>query len=75
MPKPVQFEINVAQDKLDTIRGRVAAYRAFAAPDTANDWQFGMSSRVLEDIRNHWLTGYDWRADWSALAQSKCGTR
>lgn len=63
------FEINVAQAKLDSIRERVANYSWFPAPTGLPDWQLGMSTPVLQDIQNYWLTEFDWRSAEANLNQ------
>ncbi|WP_084420669.1 epoxide hydrolase family protein [Henriciella litoralis] len=62
MSGPNPFSINVSDDVLARIRTRVEAYRPFPAPEAGGDWAFGMSTPAMEDLRQYWLTEYDWRA-------------
>lgn len=58
-----RFDIDVADETLDRIRDRVAAYRWFSAPaDAQTGWEYGMSTQVLKDLQAYWLEQYDWRA-------------
>lgn len=69
MGTPQPFTINIAQDKLDTIRARVEVYNWFPAPAGLPDWQLGMSTPVLKDLQAYWLNAYDWRAEECKLNQ------
>ena len=54
------FTIAIPDDKLAAIRERVASYQ-FHTPPVDDDWQYGMKTSVLSDIRDYWLDAYDWR--------------
>ncbi|MEC7291525.1 MAG: epoxide hydrolase N-terminal domain-containing protein, partial [Pseudomonadota bacterium] len=69
MPDIQPFQIDIAASKLDSIRRRVADYQWHAAPEGLGDWQLGMSTPVLKDIQDHWLTAFDWRAAEARLNQ------
>jgi len=62
MTAPTPFKISVPEEKLVAIRSRVEAYKWFPAPKEAPDWAFGMSTPVLKELQDYWLTTYDWRA-------------
>ena len=61
MSEPTPFSIEISQARLDAIHQRVEAYQFHPAPVDDN-WQYGMKTSVLADIREHWLHSYDWRA-------------
>ncbi len=64
------FKIDISQTKLESIRSRVKAFKWFAAPDnSADDWQYGISTPFLKDIQAYWLNRYDWRAEETKLNQ------
>ncbi len=56
------FEIPVNEAKWHGVKARLAAYPWFDAPIGGTDeaWMHGMSTPVLKDVVNHWLTAYDW---------------
>lgn len=55
------FKIQVPDAKLAAIRARVEAYRWFPAPANEQDFAYGMSTPVMQDIQRYWLETYDWR--------------
>jgi pimeloyl-ACP methyl ester carboxylesterase len=60
------FTIHVSDDTLDFIRRRVRDYRWDALPD-AGGWHRGTEIAFLRELCDHWLAGYDWRAQEAAL--------
>lgn len=63
MIEPTPFRVEVPDAKLADIRERVQRYRPFPAPvDEGDDWRYGINSRWLERLRDHWLNRFDWRA-------------
>jgi pimeloyl-ACP methyl ester carboxylesterase len=55
------FLIAVPDDRLATIRAKVAAFDWGMMPD-AGDWRSGVGLADLKRLVDHWLTRYDWRA-------------
>ncbi|WP_010162419.1 epoxide hydrolase family protein [Sphingomonas sp. PAMC 26617] len=55
------FIIAVPDDRLATIRAKVAAFDWTMVPD-AGEWQSGVGLADLKRLVDHWLTRYDWRA-------------
>lgn len=55
------FLIAVPDDRLATIRAKVAAFDWTMVPD-AGEWQSGVGLADLKRLVDHWLTRYDWRA-------------
>ncbi len=66
MTAPKPFKIDVPQATLDRIAERVAAYRWFPAPSD-DDWRYGMSTAVLQDVVAYWRDAFDWRAAEASL--------
>lgn len=61
MTQPRPFKIQVPDAKLAAIRARVEAYRWFPAPANEQDFAYGMSTPVMQDLQRYWLETYDWR--------------
>jgi microsomal epoxide hydrolase len=60
---PTPFRVDVPDARLAEIRERVARYRHFPAPvDEGDAWRYGINSRWLKRLCDHWLDGFDWRA-------------
>jgi pimeloyl-ACP methyl ester carboxylesterase len=60
----IQFRIDVDDAVLARIRAQVAGYRWPVAPEDegAEDWSRGCNTAWLQQLQQHWLTHYDWRA-------------
>ena len=58
---PEPFTIQVPQEKLDGILGRVASY-PWETLDDLGDWRFGPPASYMHRVAEHWLSSYDWRA-------------
>ena len=58
---PEPFAIEVPQEKLDGILGRVASY-PWETLDDLGDWRFGTPASYMRRLAEHWLSSYDWRA-------------
>ena len=56
------FTLNVPQERLDWIAGRVADAHIGYAPDDDSDWKYGTSARYLAEFREYWRDRFDWRA-------------
>ena len=69
MTSPTPFKISVSDEKLADIRKRVEAFRWFPAPAGFPDWSLGVSTPVLKDLQNYWLTEFDWREAEARLNQ------
>jgi pimeloyl-ACP methyl ester carboxylesterase len=59
MPKP--FTIAVPDERLASIRAKVAAFDWGAVPD-AGGWESGVGLADLKRLVDYWQTRYDWRA-------------
>lgn len=58
---PQPFSLDVPEAVLDDLRDRLARTRF--APDVDNDsGKYGLSTERLRELVEHWLNGYDWRA-------------
>jgi pimeloyl-ACP methyl ester carboxylesterase len=62
------FRIDVPQDDLDDLFGRLARTRW---PDELPGvgWSYGVSKRYLVELVEHWRVGYDWRKHQARLNQ------
>ena len=61
------YRIHVPQADLDDMLRRVATVRWSAAVPSLPDRDAGIASDVLHRLTEHWLTGWDWRDQESAL--------
>lgn len=61
MTSPTPFKIAIPDDKLAAIRSRVEAYPWFPAPENEQGFAYGMSTPVMKNLQQYWLSGYDWR--------------
>lgn len=61
------FTVDVAQEKIDAIRAKLAASEITYAPSDDRDWRYGADARYLAEFRAHWLERYDWRAEEARL--------
>lgn len=57
----IPFTIAVPDDRLATIRAKVAAFDWAALPD-AGGWRSGVGIADLKRLADYWLTRFDWRA-------------
>ncbi|MEJ3748277.1 epoxide hydrolase family protein [Actinomycetes bacterium KLBMP 9797] len=55
------FQIQIPEDRLDDLRGRLAAAR-WPAPLPGDGWDLGVPTDWLRELVEYWRTGYDWRA-------------
>jgi pimeloyl-ACP methyl ester carboxylesterase len=60
------FRIDVKQAVLDDLHERIARTRWPEEPPGAG-WSMGADLSFMKRLADHWLTGYDWRAQESAL--------
>lgn len=60
------FKIDIPQQRLDRILGRVADFDWEGFPD-AGGWSAGIGKDDLRRIMDHWTGAYDWRAQERAL--------
>ncbi len=57
---PARFTVDVPDCELVDLRERLEHFRA--VDDFANDdWSYGFNGRYLSELREHWLSVYDWR--------------
>lgn len=65
MSAPTSFKIDIAQEMLDAIAAKVAAYKWHAAPEIAEDdnrWAYGADTEYMRELCTYWLEKFDWRA-------------
>lgn len=55
------FEIPVEPEEAEWVRRRVEAFRFFEEPEEAG-WRYGANRAYLEQLRDYWLTAFDWPA-------------
>jgi pimeloyl-ACP methyl ester carboxylesterase len=68
MPDVRPFQIEVAQDVLDRIRERVAAYQWHESPrgpGLEDSWAYGANLNFMKRLCAYWVEEYDWRK-WEA---------
>lgn len=56
-----EFRIEVPQTDLDDLRTRLERTR-WPEPETPDDWTQGLPLNYARELRDYWLTHYDWRA-------------
>ncbi|QKV95740.1 epoxide hydrolase [Streptomyces sp. NA02950] len=60
------FRIEIAQERLDDLRERLAGTRwPDALPEAG--WEYGAALPYVRELADHWRTGYDWRVHEAAL--------
>lgn len=55
------YRIAVPADRIASLRRRLAETR-WPERETVDDWSQGVPLAVLQDLCDHWRTGYDWTA-------------
>lgn len=60
--KPVPFQVDIAEARLQRIGEQLASARWPAAPADDGGWRYGADLRFLRQLLEHWRTRYDWRA-------------
>lgn len=55
------FTIPANADEAAWIRRRIEDFRFFEEPEDAG-WRYGANRAYLEELRDYWLTGFDWPA-------------
>jgi pimeloyl-ACP methyl ester carboxylesterase len=63
---PVPFRVGVADTTLQDLQRRLARTR-FDPEDGAVDWEAGTSPAYLRQLVAYWRSGYDWRAQETAI--------
>jgi pimeloyl-ACP methyl ester carboxylesterase len=61
-----RFRIDVGDDVLADLRGRLAATR-WPEAEPVDDWSQGMPLGYTRELADYWATGYDWRPREAAL--------
>ena len=64
------YDIKVAQARLDWIRDRVAAYQWGDAPllgDNEDPWAYGADLAAMRGLCTYWLDSYQWQDTQSEL--------
>jgi pimeloyl-ACP methyl ester carboxylesterase len=56
----IPFRIDVAEEDLEDLRGRLARTR-WPEPETVEDWSQGIPLAYVQELCEYWRTGYDWR--------------
>ncbi|MHA6482176.1 epoxide hydrolase family protein [Paenibacillus sp. strain BS8-2] len=59
------YRIEVSQEELDDLKGRLARSRYPELPETG--WERGVPLSYLKELANHWQQEYDWRGQESRL--------
>ncbi len=60
------FQVAIEQEVLDDLASRLERTRW--PPDPGNeDWRYGVARSYLEQLVEHWRSGYDWRAQERAI--------
>ncbi len=54
------FRVDIAEDDLEDLRGRIAATRWPDEVDGAG-WDYGSNLGYMRELADYWLTGFDWR--------------
>ena len=63
-----QFNISVPQTVLDELHQRLALTKLpSAAPDSNDEWDYGVPLKDVQRLLARWRDGYDWRAAEAAL--------
>jgi pimeloyl-ACP methyl ester carboxylesterase len=66
MPEPTPFRIDVPNNVLDDLRGRLARTR-WPEAECVDDWSQGMPLAYTRELAAYWADGYDWRSREAAL--------
>lgn len=62
------FRIDIPQERLDDLRDRLGRTRSpFWVPDAGSEWDHGITPDYLQELADHWATGFDWRVHESEL--------
>ena len=62
------FSISVSQSALDALQKKLApATLPTAAPESEDEWNYGVPLKDIERLVARWKDGYDWRAAEAAL--------
>ena len=56
-----EFKIDIADAELDDLRTRLEQTR-WPDPETPSDWSQGVPLEYAKELRDYWLSDYDWRA-------------
>src|SRR5262245_48727702 len=56
------FRIDIPRARINGIMARFRGTEWRDAPDDPDPWAYGTSLPVMQDLVQHWLTKYDWRA-------------
>ena len=63
-----QFNISVPQTVLDELHQRLALTKLpSAAPDSNDEWDYGVPLKDVQRLLARWKDGFDWRAAEAAL--------
>ena len=60
------FKISVADETLDTIRNKVAAYPWHEMPDDGG-WEYGTNLDYMKELADYWVNEFDWRKQEAAI--------
>lgn len=62
------FRIDIPQEQLDDLRNRLSRTRSpFWVPDAGSEWDHGITPDYLQELADHWATGFDWRVQEAKL--------
>ncbi|HEY1590616.1 MAG TPA: alpha/beta fold hydrolase [Solirubrobacteraceae bacterium] len=60
-PTMTRFRIEIPDAQLDDLHDRLARTR-WPDAETVDDWSQGIPRAYVQELCDHWRTGYDWRA-------------
>jgi len=59
MAQITPFAVNISEDVIARILGRVRDYVWHEEPDDA-EWQYGVPLAVMREVQHYWLNSFDW---------------
>ena len=70
------FSISVPQSALDELQKKLALSKfPSTAPESDNEWDYGVPLKDVQRLIARWKDGYDWRAAEAALNADRKSTR
>ena len=62
MAQATPFTVDWSERQVAEVLDQVRRYPWPPAPDVPDGWAYGCDGQFLQDLCDHWLAGYDWRA-------------